>query len=781
MDIQKHLTEKFDLSVIGTPLTMLLIPPIRLVEFFELLNACTSILLFDDTTFCATMKRIQKRFIVFDSLYEQLTSFFSHYFKSGLDKAISRFVWIFYLYLIKLTDTSDFEILYLVYTAWLDFVWKNAPSTMKDYGYSEDEVFMFMQVAESDLSPDYRVKVTDTFNDLFQNSLSEVLSEPTNLTKLEEHYESLLYQNEAESCNDFDGRVFLSSHDLVGPVNRMISAPVYQLNPRTGESITPSNEIILSPLRSPRSRERPKNIVHATVLAVQLLNQRLKDELLIPDDELKRFFSGCSVDQTEAIVSRLDTLVRQVPFENMLPTAEATYRRELTKKIYFNVLRDMLLGEEKRLKEQNFTVLLTNENFHRSHIICSIETVLFAYNMRDLISFPDLLQNFNLQAFELSIIIESFVQHAAWFSSAFRRHFRYVEERLLDSLTWTHDSVLYPKIAEAEEHIQPPPEPGSITPVAKKKQRMFAVYQGEQKAQSGKGAVAINYFFRKVYLLVSQRIQELCVAFSDHITREKVESIWRVVYHILSTRRDLMLNRHLDQIIMSSMYAICKVGKMGISFRHIISNYRYICEGTRGMSPVDIGKILYKVQLEHEGETGDIVRFYNHIYIPAVKEFILVHQASNVPKMPYNQANSLTSPQRQRVSNNLWVSPMRGSRRGSLPNAPTTTTMELISSHGAIHHAGATMTPRTKELYSFGENFVVKSPSSKRSAKRSLDFSSDGGSTSPVFGGPRKFQRIQHDTKKAIVNENSQGSEVDEESIASMNSQSSNDEDTNGK
>jgi hypothetical protein len=74
----------------------------------------------------------------------------------------------------------------------------------------------------------------------------------------------------------------------------------------------------------------------------------------------------------------------------------------------------MLLGEEKRLKEQNFTILLTNENFHRSHIICSIETVLFAYNMRDLISFSDLLKVFNLQAFELSIIIESFVQHATW-------------------------------------------------------------------------------------------------------------------------------------------------------------------------------------------------------------------------------------------------------------------------------------------------------------------------------------------------------------------------------
>jgi hypothetical protein len=73
------------------------------------------------------------------------------------------------------------------------------------------------------------------------------------------------------------------------------------------------------------------------------------------------------------------------------------------------------------------------------------------------------------------------------FSSAFRRHFRSVEERLQDHMTWVRDSVLYQKISESEQ-IQPPPEPGSVTPIAKKKQRMFAVYQGEHKPKD----VAIN-------------------------------------------------------------------------------------------------------------------------------------------------------------------------------------------------------------------------------------------------------------------------------------------------
>jgi hypothetical protein len=197
------------------------------------------------------------------------------------------------------------------------------------------------------------------------------------------------------------------------------------------------------------------------------------------------------------------------------------------------------------------------------------------------------------------------------------------------------------------------------------------------------------------------------------------------------------------------MYAICKVGKMGISFRCIIGNYRILCEGNRAMSAVEIGKILYKVQLDKAGDTGDIVRFYNQIFIPAVKDFILVNQSSNIPKMPYNQPtnSALTSPQRQRVANNVWVSPMRGSRRGTFPIAPGSSTTMEISNQG-----GPTMTPRTKELLCFNENFVNKSPN-KKNVKRALDFSSDNGPS-------KKFQRIAESEGKKTEENSSDGEDA---------------------
>jgi hypothetical protein len=59
-----------------------------------------------------------------------------------------------------------------------------------------------------------------------------------------------------------------------------------------------------------------------------------------------------------------------------------------------------------------------------------------------------------------------------------------------------------------------------------------------------------------VYRLVSQRIQELCNAFADQISRERVEAVWRVVFHVLSSHRELMYDRHLDQVQIFKIFNI---------------------------------------------------------------------------------------------------------------------------------------------------------------------------------------------------------------------------------
>ncbi len=63
----------------------------------------------------------------------------------------------------------------------------------------------------------------------------------------------------------------------------------------------------------------------------------------------------------------------------------------------------------------------------------------------------------------------------------------------------------------------------------------------------------------------------------DNDIREKV---WTCFEHTLRIHADLMRDRHLDQIIMCAIYAICKVTKKNQLFQDIIRCYQYQPQAT---------------------------------------------------------------------------------------------------------------------------------------------------------------------------------------------------------
>ncbi len=641
-------------------------------------------------------------------------------------------------------------------------------------------------------------------------SSNQLTNEPvgsmfSHLSELETVFEDK-YAKEANSV-DFDARLFFqqqySNHKMIGSSKLLLSAPVYQLNPQKIRDFVEQNPELRSPLRSPRTTYyQPKSVMHATLQSIQLLSIKVGSQSDLPDSELIQFFKACDTDQTEIIEKRLQKLIEVIQPAMQLNEYQQAIRTGMIKKIYYQVLKDMLIGEQARLQKNNFTALLSNEDFHKSHVVCSVETVLFAYNMKDTLEFENILGLIDLEPFGLSVVIESFVGHATWLNSTFRRHFRSVEETLLDSLVWASPSF-YEKIKQQEqqekqaadgeqvaagEEEQAPTtlHPGTVTPMAKKRQRVFNVYEHQNKAQHQKNSMAIKLFFRKVYQLVSQRIIDLCKEFNQKseslnaISPEVMKQIWHVVWYVLNSRHSLMRNRHIDHMIMCAMYAVCnKVNKMNwISFKDTIQNYRTICETNRNISPVEAGKIFGQVLLD-QGRTGDIVKFYNLIFIPEVKDFILQCSPksgtwTSLPDMP-QPTSTMQSPQRQRVSKNanVFISPLRSPRhkqqRGNHSVSGGSLDNPLLSP--SIHMGGATishigmMTPRTRALYSFRdactEKLIGLEPQPTSSVKRSLSFagmeeggaeSSSSSSTTTATNDsepPSKFRKT-HNSRRAI-------------------------------
>ncbi len=68
---------------------------------------------------------------------------------------------------------------------------------------------------------------------------------------------------------------------------------------------------------------------------------------------------------------------------------------------------------------------------------------------------------------------------------------------------------------------------------------------------------SLAMFFRKVYNLAHLRIADLCKSLQIQV--ELKRKIWTTFEYVLKSQTDMMKDRHLDQMIMCSMFITCKV------------------------------------------------------------------------------------------------------------------------------------------------------------------------------------------------------------------------------
>ncbi|GLD61780.1 retinoblastoma-like protein 2, partial [Lates japonicus] len=83
---------------------------------------------------------------------------------------------------------------------------------------------------------------------------------------------------------------------------------------------------------------------------------------------------------------------------------------------------------------------------------------------------------------------------------------------------------------------------------------------------------SLSLFFRKVYHLASVRLRDLCVKLD--ISSELRRKIWTCFEYSLVHCTELMMDRHLDQLLMCAVYVMAKVTKEDKSFQNIMKCYR---------------------------------------------------------------------------------------------------------------------------------------------------------------------------------------------------------------
>ncbi|KAH8325365.1 hypothetical protein KR067_003087 [Drosophila pandora] len=298
------------------------------------------------------------------------------------------------------------------------------------------------------------------------------------------------------------------------------------------------------------------------------------------------------------LLNNLDEM--QQKFLAKYTSPEAKSRFKLAKSFYFYLLDQILQAEIRNKPDIDLKRLLVQkislDIFNITLMACCVELVLEAYKT-EAYKFPWVLECLSISSFEFQKIIEIVVRHGSHgcLTRSLIKHLNSVEETCLEQLAWVSNSPLWTMISSASS-----PLPTSLD------------------VNRNRTAGPLEIFLRKLYLLAWLRIQKLC----SELGLCDPERIWHIFEHSITHETDLMKDRHLDQNIMCAIYIYIRVKRMeDPKFSDIMRAYRNQPQAVNSV----YREVLIGVNEDGEPKVKDIIYFYNHIYVPAIKKFAIGH------------------------------------------------------------------------------------------------------------------------------------------------------------
>ena len=389
-----------------------------------------------------------------------------------------------------------------------------------------------------------------------------------------------------------------------------------------------------------------------------------------PLDVLQNYCEACDKGLYDQILQRMEGLKEDFyqscqKFYIVLGVEEEerktteTDKPELASKLYITALSQILKNEEKRLNSSNFASFLSNDSFHQALYCCCIRAVLLAFDGVKNLRLEDLLEICRINAFDWWKLIKSFTTFDPKIPNGIRQDFQTIEEAILTSLIWAQSS----------------PVPHII--------RQY--FQSPEDSEVTKGIFhpSFKMLCRRLLEQAAQRLFDISqqMGFSEDVQ----EQIWSALKYALSQETELLISRHLDQVVVCTIYGVCKAcGTAQVTFNSLILKYSEMIQ--------DNGMLFRNVRLMTDFQTGDIINFYNNVYVGYMKTYLLALNKS-VPiqgSKPRIQALNPDSPLKEHLPQPLLkYSASPQSAGSSITRSPSRL---------------AFLTPRTRRLYAFGES-----------------------------------------------------------------------------
>jgi len=485
---------------------------------------------------------------------------------------------------------------------------------------------------------------------------------------------------------------------------------------------------------SPRNRKGSRSFsfhaqtpVSSAVEASNWLARELEGAPNAPSEKLLRFYSNCTENPQHNIEARLlemkDALeakhdvIRQTTASKLFarPQTRQTVTSRVTtadpvsstiephllssSKLYFRVLESILRGESERVRTQKFDVLLHSDMFHRALFVCCVEIVFRSMEVFR-VMYPVNMECLNVPAFELLKVLANCSVYFPMLPSLLRSHISSVETNIIEETAWASNSPVFALLEEAAEKKRK----------AIEEKRAFEMF------------APLKLFLLKVWKLAHEHSQKLCNALgltnsfpNESFCKDVLTTTMRAVQDFSR----VLEGRCIDHVIVCTIYAVAKVREVSpeVTFKRILGEHRKMCDEIQGQLLQPFGKLGRRGRKDHyapfereirldnkDKKKGDIVAYYNQVFIPPLKIVILDFKvkASTPPKLHHAKE------EKKEVGNNLASPKSSGKRLISNFSSPRAGGGSSMTNDSKRATSQLEMTPRTRVLYAHAESPAVQ-------------------------------------------------------------------------
>ncbi|CAF1215474.1 unnamed protein product [Rotaria magnacalcarata] len=413
-----------------------------------------------------------------------------------------------------------------------------------------------------------------------------------------------------------DERIFLENQNQLNDLLSNLNENRYSKSYQNRTPITASQHLASNDYQTNNSNQFLTPISQANQL-IKVLFEIIKDQQSTKPSNNLRFIIGQQtflddlierLNEWENIFNKSYDSIEEINnFNKQLnPSRSCQSRFDLSLKLFYNSLENILTIEKKRLEsiqfnsqqqiQQSFQKLILNNQFLKSLLGLCILLVLYSHNDK-YHDFNWLLNIYSLHGYSFLKIIQIFLKTSQQISKCrqFIKYLSSIEEIIISSMAFSNDSSLWNDIElkgilkynqiqlihlkkkdslSPNNHLTPifiqSPNKNNvsrklfqssttttITPNQFNNNLSLIRSQSDGIVEKTVKLCPYSMFYRRLYDLVSSRLDILCLRLFSSQSNQIEKLIWNFFIYLFENYLELLFrSRDLDQILLSSIYFI---------------------------------------------------------------------------------------------------------------------------------------------------------------------------------------------------------------------------------